>query len=100
MRLDTAGDVACIYVAGELDLATATHLADCVALALTAIRTTQLMLDLGGMTFCDSAGLQAMVNAQRACRKRGIGMVLRQPSDTLREILKIAGLGDHFTVEL
>ena len=99
VRLDTTGDTACVYVTGELDMATADHLSDCISLALKATSTTELGIDLGRVTFCDSAGLQALVNAQRACQKRQVGLVLHGPDDRLLEILKIAGLGSHFTIE-
>lgn len=99
VRLDTTGETACVYVSGELDLANAGHLTDCVAVALKAVGTSELVLDLGQMTFCDSVGMQAMVNAQRACAQRGIKMAIHRPGERFRELLEIVGLGDHFAFE-
>ena len=99
VRLDASGDVACVDVAGDLDLATVGQLCSAISLALQASHFTELAVDLAGVTFCDSTGLEAMINAQRSCQERQVAFTLRQPDRRLREILKITGLDNYFTIE-
>ena len=99
VRLDNSEEIACLFVTGELDLATAHHLAASVSVALTAGDHAGLIIDLSQTTFCDSAGLQVLVGAERACRERGTGLVLRGADDRFRNIIKVAGLGGHFAIE-
>jgi anti-anti-sigma factor len=55
---------------GELDLATAGLLDAQVRQALTG-GATQLVIDLGGVTFCDSTGIEALVKARALAAARG-----------------------------
>jgi anti-sigma B factor antagonist len=99
VRLGTDGDVTCVAVTGEIDIATADHLRASVSLALSASHHVgELVIDLGAVTFCDSSGLQALVNARRACSEREIAMILLEPSRRVRDVIKIAGLDDYFTI--
>ena len=59
---------------------------------------TELVLELSGVTFIDSAGLRSLIRAQRRRgRRRLAGVALAAPS-TLR-VLEITGLTDELTVE-
>lgn len=88
-----------MHVEGELDLPTAGKLSE-VALAVTETgRTSRLVIDLGGVSFCDSSGLGALVAAQKACTKQGIRMLLRRPNDQICRLLTLTGLADFFTVD-
>ncbi len=53
-----------VAVDGELDLASAPALSDALARELATGK--QILLDLSGVTFIDSTGLAAIVNAARA----------------------------------
>jgi anti-anti-sigma factor len=95
----TAAGVASVEVAGDIDMATADHLNASITEATAGDQVNEVVIDLAGVTFCDSTGLQTLVNAHRSCQERQIRLVLRGPDDRLRMLLKIAGLADHFTVE-
>jgi anti-anti-sigma factor len=99
VRLDIEGDVTCIVVTGEIDMATSDDLDASISLALLASHIGELVVDLGGVTFCDSSGLQALVNAQRACSKREIAMILLGPNHTFRRAIEAAGLANYFTIK-
>jgi anti-sigma B factor antagonist len=99
VRLDTEGDVTCISVTGEIDMATADHLRASISLAFLAGRISELAVDLGGVTFCDSSGLQVLLNAQRSCSEREVAMILLGPNPTLRRAIQAAGLENHFTIK-
>jgi anti-sigma B factor antagonist len=99
VRVDCTGQAVCVYVAGEVDIATADHLRDSVAAALAAQRITRLVIDLGEVTFCDSSGLSALVDAHSSCQERGVALILHRPSARMRTTLKFSGLAEYFTIE-
>ncbi|MET7423699.1 STAS domain-containing protein [Dactylosporangium sp. NPDC005555] len=76
---------------GELDQNTAAQLRDTVAAVLTA-HPPHLRVDLGQVTFVDSAGLGALVSADKRCRQIGCHLVLDGISETLHQRLHITGL--------
>jgi anti-sigma B factor antagonist len=64
-------------VAGELDLTTRAALTDEVVAKLGDPEVLRVAVDLGGVTFCDSSGLGALLDIRRAAGDAGIDMVLR-----------------------
>jgi anti-anti-sigma factor len=83
-----------LTVRGEIDMDNAGELVDAIArIGGTAV------VDLSGVTFIDSTGLQGLLRAQRAARQRGDDLILRHPSTTVRRLLELTGLIDGFTVE-
>ena len=75
---------AVIMVAGEIDLATAPMLS-LAARKVLADQVTGLAVDLGRVTFMDSSGVHAIVNASARARQRGSRLViLRGPPDVDR----------------
>ncbi|GIF14770.1 STAS domain-containing protein [Actinoplanes teichomyceticus] len=57
---------------GELDLATADRVQEQVAAALAAGPPRRLVLDVSALTFCDSSGIDALLNARACARARGV----------------------------
>jgi anti-anti-sigma factor len=83
-----------LTVRGEIDMDNAGQLVDAIErVAGTAV------VDLSGVTFIDSTGLQGLLRAKEAARQRGDGLILRHPSETVRRVLELTGLLDGFTVE-
>ncbi|BCY07588.1 STAS domain-containing protein [Actinoplanes sp. L3-i22] len=79
MRIDRSDEPGVVRLAlhGELDLATA-DLLDRAVTAVLAEPPPQLVLDLADLTFCDSAGLDALLTARagafaRDVRLRAVG---------------------------
>ena len=62
-----------IAVAGELDMATAGQLRDHLHLLLAADRPRLVLLDLDGVTFCDSTGISTLVAALASFASWGSG---------------------------
>lgn len=80
-----------VTVHGEIDMATAERLRD----QLTEIlhrHTPHLIVDLSGITFCDSSGLLALRGAARRAELLGGRLVLAAPSGRIRTMLEITGL--------
>jgi len=83
-----------VTVRGEVDMDNAGQLVDAIKrVAGTAV------VDLSGITFIDSTGLQGLLRAQRTARQRGDDLILRHPSKAVRRVLELTRLIDAFTVE-
>jgi anti-anti-sigma factor len=83
-----------VTVRGEIDMDNADELVGAIRrVAGTAV------VDLSGVTFIDSTGLQGLLREQQAARQRGDDLILRHPSKAVRRVLELTGLIDEFTVE-
>ncbi|GGX81058.1 STAS domain-containing protein [Streptomyces fructofermentans] len=86
-----------LKVLGELDYDNAPELSELVP--TIPLRPGQcLVLDLGGMVFCDSSGLSALIAAHRHTQAARADIALAAvPAHTLR-ILRIVGLDQIFPI--
>ncbi|MYW05944.1 STAS domain-containing protein [Streptomyces sp. SID3343] len=87
----TDGDLALAHIVGELDIATAPRLR-AQALALIEQGHRHLILDLGGVTFCDSSGFNALVGIFRCAKTADGTLVLAAVPDRLERLLDLTGL--------
>jgi anti-sigma B factor antagonist len=71
IRYDSPGVVR-LACHGELDLATAGVVHEQVAAALSGAGLRLLVVDLAELTFCDSAGIDALLGARAAAGSRGV----------------------------
>jgi anti-anti-sigma factor len=84
-----------VTVGGEVDVATAPRLrAEIDALALG--RGQLLVVDLAGVTFCDSSGISALIAARNLAEQAGAGIALAAVPDRLGRTFALIGLGDFF----
>jgi len=86
-----------VAVAGELDAHSAGSL-DELAAELTDAGYVHVTLELSQTTFIDSSGLRSLVGLQNKLRKLAGELVLQAPTDPVTRLLRITGLGEHFTV--
>ncbi len=92
-----AGGGTLLVLEGEVDPHTTEQLDHAVDGALAS--TTELVLELSGVTFIDSAGLRSLIRAQRRAEEAGGSLVLRSPRPSTLRVLEITGLTDELTVE-
>ncbi|MFE4600114.1 STAS domain-containing protein [Kitasatospora indigofera] len=86
---------------GELDLDAAPILHAALRRALmTGPPGTILIIDLAGVTFCDSSGLNALLLARMAAERAGRTLHLARPSHAVARLLKITGADKVFPVDL
>ncbi|MFK0025798.1 STAS domain-containing protein [Streptomyces sp. NPDC090798] len=89
----TTGPV--LEIIGDLDYTTATDVRDLLT-TLTLQPGQRLVLDLGGMEFCDSSGLTALIAARNHAQAAQADIALAAvPAQTLR-VLRIVGLDQIF----
>jgi anti-anti-sigma factor len=92
------GGHAVLVVAGELDLATAPQLAD-TALAMVDASVGDLVVDAGGLTFCDSSGLTAFVRVTNRLAEDGRRLAIAGAPPIVHRVLEISGLVEAITVQ-
>lgn len=92
-----AGGGTLLVLEGEVDPHTTEQLDEAVDAALAS--AGDLVLELSGVTFIDSAGLRSLIRAQRQVDEAGGSLVLRAPRPSTRRVLEITGLTDELTVE-
>jgi anti-sigma B factor antagonist len=79
-------------------LYTAPRLHSELAAAVTGDSPAQVVVDMAGVDFCDSTGMNVLLAALRRARERGGDLVLAGPRPAVRKILQVTGLESVFTV--
>ncbi|MFS8204160.1 STAS domain-containing protein [Streptomyces sp. CWNU-52B] len=95
LRTRTAPTGVVIELAGELDH----HTAPDVRAALPGLDLRpgrQLVLDLGGVTFCDSTGITVLIAARNHALAAGATIALAAVPDRVSRIFRIVGLDQVF----
>jgi anti-sigma B factor antagonist len=99
LRMSVArdGTETVIRVAGELDMSTTSQLADTVNRELREF-PGRIVLDLAGLTFCDSLGLGTLIVLSRAAQTQQTFLALRDPSPFFARMLDITGMRDGLNI--
>jgi len=84
------GPAAVLRVSGELDLATADQLRQAVGQYADSPRP--LIIDLAGVTFCDSTGFGVLINAYRRVTSAGGRLLLCGLQPRLTGLLEVTGI--------
>ncbi|HEX6969043.1 MAG TPA: STAS domain-containing protein [Micromonosporaceae bacterium] len=90
-------DEAVLILAGEIDMATAGRLSEAVNQALSD-RPPRIVLDLGGVTFCDSQGLGTLIVLSRKASHAQSLLLLTNVNEFLLRVLDITGLRSALTI--
>jgi len=93
----TADGRALLSAEGDIDLATAGILRDALARALED--SVSLVVDVGGVGFIDSSGLNALVWGHWQAQKEGGSLRLRRPSPMLCRLLEITALDSLLLID-
>ncbi len=93
------GDVSRVTVAGELTEAARRPLVRAVTDQMLSVSTlARLELDLGGVTFMNSAGMAVLVQLQRMTSPRAVTVALVSPPEAVVRPLQLTGLWRRFEV--
>lgn len=84
-----------IVIDGELDLASAPQLVE-VSTKLAEGREA-VILDLSSVTFVDSSGVRALLDAERIVGDKGRRMALLRPGVAVTRLLDLVDLRSRFT---
>ena len=77
-------------LSGESDLMSARQLNELLTAQLAA-GTQDLVLDVSGLRFADSASVRALVLAARTLRKRSGSLILIRPQPAVARVLELMG---------
>ena len=92
------GDHVVLVLAGEIDLYTAPRLQSELSAALADGAPAQIVVDMSGVEFCDSTGMNVLLAAHRLATERGGDLTLAAPRPSVRKILEVTGLESVFTI--
>ncbi len=84
-RVEPAADCVVVTAAGEIDVESAVGLGEAVRESLQS--SSRLVVDLSRVTFIDSTGLGALIDARRRAVAKGGSVSLVKPPDLVRRIL-------------
>ncbi len=92
------GDQTIVIASGEIDLYTAPRLHRELVDVLADDRPAHVIVDMSGVVFCDSTGMNVLLSSLRRARERGGQLELAAPRAPVRKILQVTGLDSVFTV--
>jgi anti-sigma B factor antagonist len=93
------GDHELVIATGEIDLYTAPRLqSELAAVIASAAPASRVVVDMSGVEFCDSTGMNVLLAAQRRARESGGDLQLASPRPAIRKVLQVTGLESVFTV--
>ena len=75
---------------GELDLASAAELVASAGLLVSD--ATEIVLDLSGLEFMDSTGINAIMRLRDLCRSQQCRLLLASPKRQVRRLLEVTAL--------
>jgi anti-sigma B factor antagonist len=88
--------IATLRADGELDLASAVALEHRLG-ELTGPDVTGVTVDLGGVTFVDSAGINALLRGRRLAESRAQTFLVSGATGVVRQVLSITGVWNHLS---
>jgi anti-sigma B factor antagonist len=99
VQVSRDGEGPVIRVAGELDMASIDTLVETGRAQLRG-PTAVLTVDMAGVGFCDSAGINGLVQLRKSCAEAQWGFQLVNLSGSLRRVIcDLTGLGDFLGVQ-
>src|SRR5436853_3267971 len=94
-RHDGAAEV---RLGGELDLCTGPDVASRLQRLLVTAPVETVVIDLGGLRYCDCTGLNVFANAQREAEVLGKSIVLVGAGGVLRRVFDSVQFGEVVTI--
>lgn len=92
IAVQRAPDEVVFHLAGEIDVLTVTRLSTMVNEVLADEPPARIVLDMAGVTFCDSQGLGTLVVLSRKAQHARAVLALANVGDFLLRVLDITGL--------
>jgi anti-sigma B factor antagonist len=87
----TDGGTVAARLTGELDLTARDAVVEALVPLMSTGEASRLVVDMSGVTFCDSSGLGALLDVRRAAADADVAMVLRSVS---RQVARLLDLTD------
>jgi anti-anti-sigma factor len=88
------GKAAAIALKGDLDMTAAFKLESAIERIVSQHDVNELVLDLGGVDFIDSAGLGSLLSTHERLNDLGITSEITRPSEAVQRVLDASGTRD------
>ena len=98
IEIDARETTTVIFLAGDLDWAGAARLTACVDRLSSGQRTQAVIIDMSGLEFTDSSGLDAIAHCQKQCRTSGISFAIQNPRPLVERMLVATGDAARLTI--
>jgi anti-sigma B factor antagonist len=96
LSVNRAADSVTIAASGEIDLITATGLEHEIAAQVVSDVDT-VVVDLSGITFVDSAGINTLLKGRRSADEHGKAYRVGGAQGLVREVLEMSGVWHHLS---
>jgi anti-sigma B factor antagonist len=87
-----ADDHTVLHVEGEIDLTVGSELLQTIVCAAAVGGATEVTVDLSGVTFLDSSGISALVQAHHRLAEANAAMVVVGGPQSVQRVLAITGV--------
>lgn len=87
-----------MVVAGELEVSTCSRVRQTLEELATNATVAHVVLDLRGVRFLDSAGLQTIVRADAAARRDGHNLALVKAPPSVHRVFVLSGLDTQMVI--
>ncbi len=91
------GDAATMSITGEIDMSNSGDLLQWCLQAIAVPQRRSVIADLSGLTFLDSSGIRALIDAHTTASGCGIAFSIASPRPIGRDILAVTGVLDLLT---
>jgi len=98
LTIGMSDDTGLIRVVGEVDANTAPELRD-AAIGLLKDGVHSLVIDCERVSFMDSAGLTALIDAHTLASDQRGALVVRRPTELVNRLLRITGLDAELRID-
>jgi anti-anti-sigma factor len=93
LAVERNGDETVVWVSGEIDLATAPRLEEC----LLELDGQPIALDFSAVTFMDASGITVLLAAQTRARDGALALRGVQPAQM--RVFEVTGVADRFNLD-
>ncbi len=96
--MEQQADCTVLYLDGEIDTFVAPKVRECVADVWAQTSTPLVVIDLAKVTFCDAAGVKALLFALKIMQASNRRLVLCGVGRRMELLLRVSGVQDVFEV--
>lgn len=96
--MEQQADCTVLYLDGEIDTFVAPWVRECVADVWARTSTPLVIVDVSRVTFCDAAGIRALLFALKIMQMSGRRLVLSGVGERMALLLRVSGAQDVFEV--
>lgn len=99
LDFESNGDTLVVFIKGEIDHYSAVWVRAEIDAKIAEIRPANTVFELSKIDFMDSSGIGLIMGRYARMQRLGGGVILRNPSDRVERICKLAGLERIVTIE-